>query len=322
MKNQEILFKEDSNRFDTRKGLNRASGVKIPLDIVEKIETEGLTSEILDTLTIPIFKYKTQITLHGEFDININTRVGGYKNLLLNGNKTLGVKYNAIDYLKKVEISKVLKGYGFHFDRNSLGDSFVYSTREKDKVIEVYNKINISDFYATKNATYINFYGSITYYVIINLMSIYQSEILKFICSVTGETETQVEKMIFKINEDEKIERLLWEKRQEEYRIEREKKQKELQDLSAPMKEQISHLSDCNDPHLGTLVKVVYKKYISEPDKLKFMYFRLNGKGSFGRLKIQKAYSDTFQTENLTFEDQIERKLSELKLSGFKLIKK
>jgi len=323
METKEILFSQDSNRFDTRKVLNRAANTTINPEILETIETEGLTSEILDRLNIPVFKYHTQITLHGIFDIDINTRIGGYKNLLLNQNKSLGIKYNAIDYLKKKQIAKYLKLYGFYFQRNSTGDLFIYSTGKKELALEIYNKIDVSAFYAKKHVMALNCYGMITYYVTVNLMAIYEAEIINFAIAVTGSNGTELQAKIEAKEQEDKLQAEKWEQEKIKDQAEREAKEKILNEQAAPMRAQISHLQECNDPSLGILVKVILKQSTfrdPEPDSLKFCFYRINGKGSFGRVKIQKAYSDTFEVNNLTWIDQKELKPVEIRLKGFKLI--
>ena len=55
---------------------------------------------------IDIFKYQTQITIHGLFPELNNSYLYNYKYLFQNKNKSIGVKYNAIDIEKKVKIAK------------------------------------------------------------------------------------------------------------------------------------------------------------------------------------------------------------------------
>lgn len=70
----------------------------------EEIEA-GITSERLDTIGVPVYRYATCVTIHGQLpDFNPNKRVGGYKSLSQNQNGTLGVRYIAIDAQKKKTI--------------------------------------------------------------------------------------------------------------------------------------------------------------------------------------------------------------------------
>lgn len=70
----------------------------------EEIEA-GITSERLDTIGVPVYRYATCVTIHGQLpDFNPKKRVGGYKSLSQNQNGTLGVRYIAIDAQKKKTI--------------------------------------------------------------------------------------------------------------------------------------------------------------------------------------------------------------------------
>lgn len=64
MKVIESLF--ETGVYDSKNILNKSDKV-ISQSVLENIESEGITSEILDTLGVPVFKYKTQITIHGLF---------------------------------------------------------------------------------------------------------------------------------------------------------------------------------------------------------------------------------------------------------------
>ena len=93
--------------FDTRKQNNR-SDQTVSEDLIQEIENQGLTLERLQELNLPYFVYETQITVHGHFAGLTQERINGrgYKNLHLNKNQSLGIKYNAIDHTKKADIQK------------------------------------------------------------------------------------------------------------------------------------------------------------------------------------------------------------------------
>ena len=104
----ELLNQSDSN-FDKKNKINRGYGI-VPENVVADIESNGITSELLDQFKFPVFKYKTQITLHGKFETGNNYFItGGYKNLIVNKNKSLGVRYSAIDIKKKLLIYNILR---------------------------------------------------------------------------------------------------------------------------------------------------------------------------------------------------------------------
>ena len=58
----------------TNKGTNNTKK-----DALNEIETKGVTLEFLNELKAPVFKYRTQITIHGLFPELTNNYLGGYK---------------------------------------------------------------------------------------------------------------------------------------------------------------------------------------------------------------------------------------------------
>jgi hypothetical protein len=103
--------------YATRKGTNRSDKV-IPQAIVDEIEDKGMTIERAENLGVPVFIYKTQITLHGIFnELKGSGRVGGYKSIIVNQNKTIGVRYVAIDAEKKSKIRESLRMVRSYFLR-------------------------------------------------------------------------------------------------------------------------------------------------------------------------------------------------------------
>lgn len=56
------LFNHESG-YDTPKKINRSSEI-VPTELLNEIE-QGITLETLNRIPYPIFKYRTQITIHG-----------------------------------------------------------------------------------------------------------------------------------------------------------------------------------------------------------------------------------------------------------------
>lgn len=148
MDNINILFEQTSN-FDHKSILNKLNK-HIDQSILDKIES-GITLEDLEQFKdIPVLKYKTQITIHGLFPELKNNYVFGYKNLFQNKNKSIGIKYNAIDEEKRKRIAKRLNTLNFHYNRNSQVTNFsIMEMVRKDnfeeirtKLLELKNKID------------------------------------------------------------------------------------------------------------------------------------------------------------------------------------
>ncbi len=157
MERIETLFTNQSN-YDSKSILNKLDK-NINPDILKRIEN-GITLEEIEKLTklnIPVLKYKTQITIHGLFPKLSNNYTFGYKNIFQNKNKSIGVKYSAIDEAKRQRIAKRLKTVGFCYHKNSQSANFdiVQSvTKEnfdsvKAHLFDLKSKIDQSLFYGS-----------------------------------------------------------------------------------------------------------------------------------------------------------------------------
>lgn len=126
MQNLETFF--ETSNFDSKNITNKGTQV-IPQTALDKIEREGATLEFLQELKAPVFKYRTQITIHGIFAELKNNYLGGYKSIFQNKNLSIGVKWNAVDYSKKKVIYETIKRYckNWTISKNS-NEYFIYKT--------------------------------------------------------------------------------------------------------------------------------------------------------------------------------------------------
>lgn len=139
MKATESLFEHDSG-FD-HKNITLKCDKVVPDKYLKAIEA-GVTSEELGDFAragLLIFKYRTQITIHGVFGELQKHYIGGYKNLFQNKNGSIGVRYGAIDEGKRQRLKDKLKYLGFHYCRNSA-----------DHCFDLHKVVNESNFEATK----------------------------------------------------------------------------------------------------------------------------------------------------------------------------
>lgn len=309
VKPEEILSNEVN--IDTPKKLNR-SEAKVPIDVINEIETKGMSLERLESLGLPIYKYQTQITVHGNFDGLTKERVGGYKNLTLNQNKTLGIRYNAIDAEKKKIISKALnldKAYneeeskgGFRTNMDSKGFTIskYKTTSEKSKAIEISN-----EFKAEANALpynfignkYVNIYSIYGMYYIeytIHLNAINQAYLWDFISSITDGriTADSFVKLLKLQEEDEAKKELEREKKSEE----REKlaKEKSLELISQSPYNIIKELPKTDEFAVALVPDSLY----SEPEIKVFYIFKNKQNRRVFRIKRYKNWSDVQPTIN------------------------
>lgn len=124
MKNIESIFEKDSG-FDQKNITLKCTNV-VPDHFLKAIEA-GVTSEELEDFSragLKIFKYKTQITVHGVFGELQKRYIGGYANLFQNKNLSIGIRYGAIDESKRQRINEKIHYAGFNYRRNSSDHCF------------------------------------------------------------------------------------------------------------------------------------------------------------------------------------------------------
>ena len=164
-----------SRHYDKKNILNTAKKHKFSDSVLTDIENNGLTYERLVEMQkdVPIYHYLTQITVHGIFDNDLSIYgIGGYKNLIINKNKSLGIRYNAIDYKKKYELSKLIKDIsGIGYVRNSNENYFSYVSTDLIKSKTIFDRVNTDLFIGNKSLQRFNFYGTNYYYVTIHINS-------------------------------------------------------------------------------------------------------------------------------------------------------
>jgi DNA-binding transcriptional MerR regulator len=218
---------------DSKHKLNTSSCKNIPLSLLDDIQ-KGITTEFLNNLLkegYNIYRYYTQITVHGICHELETNRIGYYANLILNGNKSLGIKWNAIDREKKCRIGNTLSYFDWKHNSDSSGDSYSINKRvTEDNFMDVLKdfqnivkRIDTSLFYGDIFIQKVNYYGMKYLYIVISLNGILESNIDSFIIQVTGCNISEVKKLVSKKNAQREKER---EQRDKEYEIKRAERKK------------------------------------------------------------------------------------------------
>lgn len=126
---------EKVSKYDS-KHINNLSTKKVPQKLLDAVEN-GCSYETLLELAkgYPICRYQTQITVHGIFNDLETRRVGVYVNLCKNKNKSLGIRWSAIDYNKKNELFTTIRTVdrAWHIVKNSQQFYLVQMVFAKDK---------------------------------------------------------------------------------------------------------------------------------------------------------------------------------------------
>ena len=154
----------------------------------DEIES-GVTIERLGEIGVPVFRYSTQVTIHGTIpDFNPEARPLGYKAIFRNQNGSLGVKYIAIDGAKKRTICAAARLHddkARHFSAciNSTGLELVFMAHDKESAISAFRSfpkdLIIGGLYAARGL-----YGE--FYVVADIGAIEQKNLWPFIGALYG----------------------------------------------------------------------------------------------------------------------------------------
>ncbi len=216
--NETLFSKHVISDDKARRVLNTAPDKPAGITINEL--ERGVTIEQLENLKVPVYSYATQITIHGTFrDIPDDLRVCGCKSIIRNQNKSLGVRYVAVDGAKKELIEDVAR-YNetgkWHVNLNSQGCE-VYkifhtpdNAKDKQDTIDCYNSTPDTLYIGSKRAVSLMYGG---YAVIMEIGAIYDKNLWAFINAVTG------------IASPEQFEQV-----KKDYELERERRNKAWQD--------------------------------------------------------------------------------------------
>lgn len=284
------LFTEDSKEFDTPKKNNRSQDFTFTEAFMQNLKEAGLTFEMLKEIEgkVEVFKYRTQITIHGKFPETQVTRIFGYKNCVRNENGSLGIRYNAVDVKKKKELHEMLSFVSKHkkmplpgLRRNSSEMVFEMESRKFEVVKKMYDCINTSLFYGRKylyKAAHPLF--GIYYVVQINIGVIEQSKLLDIFTNWTGMSLEEFNTLKAEVKEQQRNE-------EEDRKEKSEKINEACQNNYDEALRQLQHLQPWEGQVHGGCILVCATK---NPERPVFQYARLE-KGSFGRIKIamQKA---------------------------------
>lgn len=140
-----------------RKNKLLRSNARLTNDEIERIDSGTLTIEDLNTLLSKrarIFKYQTQITIHAQFPREFENRVNGYAHLTNNKNGSVGVRYGAIDEVKREYLQRYLSYEGFRYYKNSTEYDFLHTKAftNRDEAISYIEELKAKyDYHAVKS---------------------------------------------------------------------------------------------------------------------------------------------------------------------------
>jgi len=322
MKTTETLFSKSSG-FDA-KNITNKSNVQVPENVLKSIEN-GVSIETLDKLqkehSLKIFKYRTQITIHGIFPEVSGFYVGGYYSIFQNKNKSIGVKLNAVDSEKRDFLQSRLKFVGFSRSIDSSRDFFTIQTVvDENNIKEVvatlkamYDRIDETSFFGTKDLYLATSpYGRKYACLDLNINAIYQEKMQVLLDSV-GYNKNEHEKQLALLEKEEK-------ERHEKYM--QEKAQCEIiaeQVLKEVIQEneRLATIYTKKPLESGVYVKAIRADKFYKPT-LKFQAYKVTAKN--GRKQARFTY-DTFKTlqEALEYSGGYSERILKREITAFKI---
>ena len=301
---EELLNIDMGRKFDTPKKLNR-SAREVPQAIIDALEAGEFTSEqLLDGIAnkLPLFYYRTCITLHGSWPEISRTRIGGYKNVIQNQNGSVEIRWSDIDANKVHHIANPLR---------EIGSDWSYSENSSSRAFRIARPITKENFAQVraqleplaKRVAELPIYGYINLftaqtpwggaYLVLQVtpLAIHADDVEAVIIALSGMSYQQVQEKIQQkraqdAEREREYERQAKIRRQEDAE-KRAKLDKVIAEVYAP---QLANFPLCNDVTKGILVR----PNTAVPG---FVFYRHDGAGSFGRIKVSKAQSDTLAGE-------------------------
>lgn len=291
MKQLEKFFDYES-KFDSKHILNTCKRI-VPQEYLDKIEN-GCSLENLEEMMskrFDIFKYKTQITIHGIFPELSTRRVGGYVNLTQNQNKSVGVRYNAIDFEKKERLFSMLKTLGlYHVEHNSTNYGIYDMKRVHDKseyeiVVKEFDerakKIDRSLFIGNVSCYLAaGMWGDIYIVLSVNIRCFYEKNFTALFENLSGMNFADGEKKVAEIIAEENRRR---EESRRKYEMEAAKRREEKANAKEkflaenPLPEGFEKCESF-DPNDGDIYVFVQEPYFG--NELKYLYFVLSKYGN------------------------------------------
>jgi len=315
IKDKKDIYSEDTG-FDTPKKINRSDKI-VSKEILDQIEN-GITIEQLNNIDLPVFKYKTQITIHGQFDELTQSRIHGYKWIFQNKNKSIGVKWNAIDFNKKKLIYSVMKHIGYTISLTSNNyyafKIVTYNSDNLKKLKEDYDAIDDSLYIGNKNLYVANSIFGKVIILEIRVKSIKEKDIWNFIKKSFDISQSEWQTIVKEKEKADAELRLKWKMDRE---IEKEKEKTQLEDKIKEFSKEYKIISFEDIPTEDCIMLYLRPSYLHPSEHLIKKYTDKNGKVKYQTMPYIKYNRDT-QKDNINTrlrkydksEDYVEKLMS------------
>jgi hypothetical protein len=288
-----VFFNKYNGIFDTPKKLNR-SGRTVPETYIEQIEAgECSSATILELqILVPIFTYKTCITIHGNLPEIGRTHIGGYKNLIQNGNGSLEIRWSAIDYKAKKMISKYLRIAGNWGSREDSTNGIYFEKYAKTEILDDAKKLlseyraeaerlNIAGLTAKYHVSGYQYFGRYYIYLTVFPLSVTGSP-----SYIAGQLSGKSENELIEKHKAEGAEQVA---RENEYKAQREISETKKANAMAEAIKQVEKLQKTKIE--ATIGKVYLVPVVSTDYRPAYRFYKVSEKGTFGRVKVETYLS-------------------------------
>lgn len=312
MKKLETLLNIDLGQtFDTPKKLNRSTKT-IPANILERLDAGEFTCEMISELAqnYPIFRYRTCITIHGNWGEVGKQRIGGYTNVIQNANGSTEIRYSAIDIQKVETLRAKLRSVksGFYFHSNSSERYFYTSINTRNaaeyneavqKLKPVAERIKGANIYGYLNMFAMqSLYGGVDVILQIHPLSIPQTEIQNFAYLLTGTDAQTWNAKIEAVKEADRLQTLKEEEAHAIYRANQERERLAAEPIFAQGREILQAAGYLKEENTSIEQGKVYVKLSVNGDKPTFTAYAYTKKTTQKKWRVMEARS-----ENLNFDN-------------------
>lgn len=204
-KNVETVFSKDG--IVDSKHIKNTSPEFVDSEILDEIDQKGVTLERLkhfESMGLDVYKYMTQITIHGLFNKSDFSRISGYKFIFQNKNMSIGVKWGAIDSDKRDKLYHYISMSSYKFSRlkNSTIDCMMKTESAKDvedykvkleNLKSIANKIDSSLYYGRTYITKYQMYGFVILSLIIEVNAFPEENMEKLVWQITDKTKKELD---------------------------------------------------------------------------------------------------------------------------------
>lgn len=308
---EKVFYNKYIGNFATPKKLNRSES-KLDYGFIEAIETGNITSDKIKKVSevVPVYTYKTCLTIHGNLPEIARTRIGGYKNVIQNKNGSLEIRYSAIDYEAKKEIrffvgynniwsSKENSTEGIYFEKTLRSENKPEALQMLSQLRAEMEAFNISGLKAKLYCAGYNVWGR--YYLVLTVIPL-----------TINASPLSIAAALINQSEGEILARIDAENKESEQRANEAQKARENRDNAK--KEATNQLSKYPKQLIQANIGAIYiSPVVLNDGKPGFRFYKVENKGNFGRFVLSSYLSRETSVDLSKFAEY--RNAKQLKVS-------